>query len=370
MQHARLSPSSSSRWLTCTASVEATAQYENKSNSASAWGTTVHGIGELLLKDKPIPEVVEGNNVDKEMMECAEEYVDYCRSLMCPDSITLIEEKFDLTFIAPETFGTGDFTVLNGTHLDIVDLKTGHNIVKAENNSQLQLYALGAIYDLEDLGYEIETVTLHIVQTRANHIDTWDVNYEDLMEFKDFASTQAKNILEGKTEFNPSAKGCKWCPHKTNCDALYEHTEKIVKGTFDDLEEIEGKANLISNDHIKKILDNAELIEGFLKAVKEVALDKAMSGEEIEGYKVVASRSNRKWNDEEKVKEYLDNLDDGMNYYQEPKLKPLTTILKTLKNDNKITEFVVKPEGKPTLAPITDKRKPLEKVSECFDDLS
>jgi len=367
MQHARLSPSSSSRWLKCTASVKASEPYGNSTNSAAEWGTAVHGIGELMLKNKDIPDIVEGVKVDKEMLNCAEEYADYCRSLMTKGSVVLIEEKFDLSFIAPDTFGTGDFSVLNDTHLDIVDLKTGHGIVDAKENSQLMLYALGAIHELEDL-YDIETVTLHIMQSRAGHIDTWDITVDELLEFEEFVVAQATRILNDDVTFNPDKKACKWCPHQSNCETLKTHVDNIVKGSFDDLEDIDGKADLIDTAHMKKILDNADLIEGFIKAVKQVALERMQDGVEIEGYKLVESKTNRKWADEEEVAKYLNRKIKADDLWVK-KLIPMTKILKMRPNDKKLESMLVKPEGKPVIAPSSDKRQAISSVTDCFKEI-
>lgn len=373
MEHAKLSPSSSSRWLQCTASVEAGAAYANKSNSASEWGTCVHYMGEQLINDVTIKvgdELVEqGINftVDKEMLDCAEEYADYCRTLMTKDSVVLVEEKFDLSFIAPDTFGTSDFSVLNGTHLDIVDLKTGHGIVYAENNSQLMLYALGAIHELEDI-YDIETVTLHIMQSRANHIDTWEVHVQDLEKFEEYAKAQAEAIRSGETEFNPSKKACQWCPHQVNCVALKEHVDAVVTGDFDNLEDIEGQADLVDTKHIKKILDNADLILGFVKAIQQVALERMEAGEEVEGYKLVESKTNRKWKDEDEVAKYLNRKVKAEDLWVK-KLIPMTKILKLRPTDKKLQEMLTKPEGKPTIAKLDDKRPALTAVADCFDDI-
>lgn len=371
MEHAKLSPSSSSRWLVCTASVKASEQYENSTNSAAEWGTTVHGIGELMLKGKTVSigDVVEGIKVDKEMLECAEEYFDYCTSLCKKDTVKLIEEKFDLSFIAPDTFGTGDFSCLNGTHLDIVDLKTGRNIVKAPENTQLMLYALGAIHELETYGYEIETVTLHIVQTRAGHVDTWDTTVEDLLGFESFAKAQAENIRNDKVTFNPETKACSWCPHRTNCEALQKHVIETVQGSFEDLDDLEGNADVIDNTHLKKILDNAELIVGFVKACQDVALEKLQAGEDIEGYKVVESRTNRKWQDEKEVEQYLRKKKVKVDDMYNKKLKSMTQILKLRPNDEELKGMLFKPKGSPTLAPISDKRPPLTSTVDCFENL-
>jgi hypothetical protein len=332
-------------------------------------------MGEQLLKDRAIvvgyrlqeTDDSEWFTVDKEMLEVAEEYADYVRGFIDKKSVVLIEEKFDLSCISEGQFGTSDATVLNDNHLHVFDLKTGHNIVKAEENSQLMLYALGAVEELSDI-YDIDLITLHIVQTRAGHIDSWTLSMEYLREFKEFAKTQAKAIIEGKVTFNPNTKGCQLCPHKVDCKALKEHVEKVITGTFDDLDEIDGKANLIDNSHIKKILDNADLITNFIKAVQEEALIRMEEGQEIDGYKLVEAKTNRKWTNEEEVAAYLSNLDDGVDYYQEPKLLPMSKILKILAKDKGIEKLVYKPEGKPTIAPISDKRKQLSSVVDNFDE--
>ena len=369
MLHARLSPSSSSRWLTCTASVEQADKYENTTNSAAEWGTVTHGIGELILKDLEIPKIVEGHKWDNEQYECALEYANYVREFITKDSVVLIEEQFNLSSISDGQFGTSDATVLNQNHLHIFDLKTGHNIVNAEENTQMMLYAIGAVDELEML-YDIEQITLHIVQTRANHISTWNLSYDELIEFKQFAKQQAEKIISGNTEFNPTEKACKWCPHQANCEALRTHVENTIKDAFNELEEIEGKADLISDDHIKKVLDNKDLILGFIKAVEQVALERMQNGEEIKGYKLVEARKNKKWVDEGKVEEYLKSRDDGMDYYQPPKLLPMGKILKILKDDETLQELIVVPRGDAIVAPESDKREPITKVCDEFDSLS
>ena len=377
MNHAKLSPSSSARWLDCTASIKATEQYPNTSNSASEWGSETHYVGELLLKGEDInvgDTLKEGNSpeftVDEEQLECALDYVNYVRELLDEDEIVLIEEKFDLGFIAPETFGTSDATVLNDTTLHVVDLKTGHNIVMAERNTQLMLYALGALHKLED-DYYIDEVTLHIVQTRAGHIDKWTCDVDELLEFEEFAKAQAKKILDDEVTFNPTPKACKWCDHNANCEALAKFTEEIITGDFDDLENIDGKANIIPNAHIKRILDNKDLITSFIKAVEQEALYKLEHGEEIEGYKLVATQTRRAWDKEnfEDIEKYLKRRLKLSGAYKQTLITP-TQAGKALGKDAKFIEkWITKPEGKPVVAPISDKRQALNAIVDDFEEL-
>lgn len=365
MEHARLSPSGASRWAVCPASVKVSEQYENKTNSAAEWGTKVHDLGEKILKGQSI----DFKLYDDEQIEVAEDYADYCTGLMTKKSVIMIEERFNLEFIAPNTFGTGDCSILDDNNtLHIVDLKTGRNVVYAKDNMQLKLYALGAIHELESI-YNIEKVVLHIVQNRIGHIDTWEVSIDELIEFKQWIIERAKLALSDNAPFNPQEKACQYCPHQANCEALAEHVNAVLIGDFDNLDELDGKADKLTVSHIKNILDNASLIKSFVQAVENIAVEKLEAGETVEGYKLVESRTNRKWSDEEEVERYLKERNDGINYYKAPSLLPMTQILKILKKDSEIEKFIVKPKGTPTLAPLSDKRPSIDASCDSFDSL-
>ena len=90
MKHAKLSASSSARWLNCTASVKAIMPYVGKSSVFAEYGTASHELAEICLKTFKSPHDFIGQNlkdapsitVDKEMADCVEGYVDYVRSFM------------------------------------------------------------------------------------------------------------------------------------------------------------------------------------------------------------------------------------------------------------------------------------------------
>lgn len=94
--------------------------------------------------------------------------------------------------------------------------------------------------------------------------------------------------------------------------------------------------------------------------IKEYALEQALNGIEYPGFKVVGGRSNRKWTDEKKVGEIL--LEQGFleNIIYTKKLTGISNMETAIgkKEVNRLLgEYIEKPPGKPTLAPITDKRE-------------
>jgi methanogenic corrinoid protein MtbC1 len=144
---------------------------------------------------------------------------------------------------------------------------------------------------------------------------------------------------------------------KSTCKALANHTAETLLTKFDDLTtgDIETtEVDNLADDQIRHILDNKALIEDFLKAIESKVFEDLNSGKEFEGYKLVAGRSISKWIDtaESSLKELLNDED---KLYK----KSLITITeaKKLLDKDVIASLTYKPEGKPTLAKSSDKRK-------------
>ena len=86
------------------------------------------------------------------------------------------------------------------------------------------------------------------------------------------------------------------------------------------------------------------------------------------GFKVVAGRSVRKYSDEAAVAEAAKKA--GYTDIWDKKLIGITAMEKLMCRStfkDVLGDLVVKPEGKPTLVPESDKRPPLERVSAATD---
>ena len=120
------------------------------------------------------------------------------------------------------------------------------------------------------------------------------------------------------------------------------------------------------------ILSKIDELVNWAGDVKDFALEQALNGEEYDGFKVVEGRSNRKYADTEAIVEILrDNNFNDPDIFKPSELITLTNMEK-LVGKKKLTEligdYIVKPPGKPTLVPITDKREPYNPAKADFMD--
>jgi hypothetical protein len=368
--HALLSPSKASRWLACTPSARLEERFPETTGEYAREGSLCHALGELLinkhtgaLKKAAFTKefkVIEADPMfNDEMMECAENYASfvaerYAESLKhTEDAVLKVEAKLNLTDYIPEGFGTGDAVIIADGALEIIDLKYGKGVpVSCVNNNQMKVYALGAFREF-DLLYDLHTVRMTIYQPRIDNISTWEMPSEDLMHWGETElKPKAQVAFAGGGEFAPGSH-CRFCKAKAQCRALAEQQLEVAKYEFKSSE-------LLTEEEIADVLSRSDAFTNWINAVSAFALTEAVEkGKKWPGFKLVEGRSNRVYMNPEAVAERLVKYGYEEDHIYTRALLGITAMEKAISKKSfeaLLNDLVVKPRGKPTLVPETDKR--------------
>lgn len=358
-KHAILSASGAHRWMNCTPSARLELEFDDNSGEAAAEGTAAHALSEHKLRKalkmrskKPVSPYD-----SDEMDNYTDDYVEYVLEVIeqvkqaCSDPLILIEQRLDFSKYVPDGFGTGDCVIIADGTLHIIDFKYGQGVlVSAEDNPQMKLYALGAL-DLFDGIYDIEMVSMTIYQPRRENVSTSTVSKESLYQW-------AEEVLKPKAELAFAGDGnycpgewCQFCRAAVKCRARAEAKMKLATFEF-------ALPPLLSDEEIAGILSSIGDLTSWANEIIAYATDAAVNhGKKWPGFKVVEGRSNRKYKDEEAVAEAAKNAG-----YRDIYKQSLITIteMEKLMGKTKFNEvlggLVIKPPGKPTLVPVSDKR--------------
>lgn len=394
--HALLAPSSAKRWMACAPSARLEATVPNKDTAYSREGTIAHAMAESILRNllrsepQSFPEAGQyfetyGNEIAEFCRTCEREgldwremaetvYENYCRlvyeaylgaKLEDPEAALLIESRLKLTEFIPEGFGSSDAVLIYGSTLEVFDLKYGKGVkVEAEQNPQMMCYALGA-YCGQGEFYDIANVRMTIIQPRLRHESSWAMTAPDLLHWAhNRLKPAALKAWKGEGEQTPGDH-CRFCRVAAQCKALAGYTLTVT--------EDKTEPGLMSLEEIARILPHFATIKSWISSVEEFALETALEGKTLPGYKVVEGRSIRKISDTTEARERLDKAGILPESYLKPaELKTITDLEKTLtkKGFNAILgDLVVKPEGKPTLVEEADPRPAFSRAANDFKEL-
>ena len=358
-KHALLSASSSHRWLNCNPSARLEQEFADRETEAAAEGTAAHALAEHKLRKalkmrtkKPI------SKYDSDEMDAyTDGYVEFVLEQLaeakkdCKDPLILVEQKLDFSCFVPDGFGTGDCIIIADKTLHIIDLKYSQGIlVEAEGNPQMMLYALGALRLFDSL-YDIETVSMTIYQPRRENVSTWSIPVDALMEWtENTLKPKAELAFKGEGEFQPGS-WCTFCKAAVKCRARAEAKLQLAQYEF-------AMPPLLTDEEIEDILARLDDLTKWANEIQAYAQNAAINhGKNWRGFKLVESRTNRKYTDEEAVAQAA--KDAGYHDIYKHSLITITE-MERLMGKKTFAEvlgaLVVKPQGKPTLVPASDKR--------------
>ena len=376
--HALLSPSAAHRWLHCTA---APRLEENQPDSGSDYareGTLAHAYCARHLKQYlGLPTAGEDAEIgtlnDQYHTGEMDEHTDTYKTIVLerfnaaraktPDAQLLVEARLDFSKWVPGGFGTGDAVIIADGLLDIIDFKYGKGVrVEAPENPQMRIYALGA-YDAYSFEYNIQRVRMTIVQPRLDNLSSDEMSVEDLLAWADKElAPKAQEAYSGEGKQAPG-EWCQFCRVKQSCKALAQSCIETAKKAQD--------PRLLTPEEIAtNVLPMLDTVDTWLKGVKEYTLAQALDGVAYPGYKLVAGRSNRVITDVEAARKTLVDAGYDPVAIMKPQEMRGITDLEKLVGKKKLAalleKYLEKPQGKPVLAPESDKRAPYNAAADDF----
>lgn len=380
--HALLSPSAAHRWINCTAAPRLEADVTDKGSEFAAEGTLAHAYCALKLKEflglpteDEAKEIAELN--DRYHTGEMDEYTDTYKTIVLEkftaaraitkDAQLLVETRLDFSEYVPEAFGTADAIIIADGTMEVIDFKYGKGVkVLAADNPQMKIYALGA-YEKFSFEYQIERVRMTIVQPRIDNLSDYELSVADLLAWTNEVLTpRAQEAYKGD---GPQVPGewCQFCKVKSNCRALANRCIEAANNHPD--------PKLISPKELATdVLPILATVKTWLSGVEDYALQQALSGVQLPGWKVVEGRSVRKITDQDGAALALNKAGyKTAEIYKPQELRTITDLEKlTGKKQFAVIcgEFVEKPQGKPTLAPDSDKRPAIDPLADDFKDVN
>lgn len=362
--HSKLGASSSERWMHCTASVAFIAEGGEKKDVTiyNVGGHLAHDVAARCLADGSDAWEHVGDTVTEEDVTCTfgpddaiavQTYLDTLRKRK--PFKRLIEVGFHCPEIHEQFFGTSDdvdIMPIEDNALDIWDYKHGAGLpVEVKNNSQLKMYAVGAIKYIEKMGLTVPRhVRLWICQPRAFHpsgpVRMWQTTSEELMRWIDeeWLPKAAETADPERARFE-AGDHCRFCPRRLDCPLLHLMKDNILALT-------EAEIKMMTDAELGRLNDELVYVGFMRKAAADETFARLMKGDQVPGSKLVNAKTDRIWKDkaEEELKEaFGDELYDR-------KIKSPSQVEKMPGGSTLVKKLAYKPEGRLTVANVNDVR--------------
>lgn len=199
-----------------------------------------------------------------------------------------LEVKVEFGAYIPNAFGTADIIGRLGDRAVVLDWKFGDGVmVDAKENAQLMFYAAAAMRKREYAN--VDEIELIIIQ--PPNIRRWVTTRERLQAFE----VELRNAVMSNEKSLNAGKHCRWCAARPVCPA--------VTGAVD--RALQSKLQLLDAVTIGAYLKDADVLQGWIDDLKELAITMMSNDAPVPGWKLVDKRANRRWVDETATKEFL-----------------------------------------------------------------
>lgn len=383
MQHAKLSASSAHRWLNCPPSVKLAEQFPSKTSSYAEAGRLAHSIAELKARkhflepmsartyNARLKKLQADPYYDKGMEDSTDIYLEVLKETamgFAQAPFVALETRVNFSDWVLEGFGTADCIMICGDTIVIIDYKNGAGVpVEAEENPQMQLYALGAIQTYAPIfGSSLTKVVMKIVQPNAGGTKSWETDKDHLNTWAETVVKPTAHLaMDGEGEFC-AGDWCRFCPAKAQCSARARQMLELepMVGTKPLLAQNPGPQTkdtreLLTDAQVGDVLQRARNLKKWVEDLEEYALSAALAGREVTGFKAVEGRGSREWSDLDDAFSILQErgIDEAMLWERKPvSVAALEKVIGKKAFTEAAKDLVVKKPGKPALVPSSDKR--------------
>lgn len=265
-----------------------------------------------------------------------------------------IAEGFGFAPGSPEAlaaFGTADVLAWSAERgeLTVADFKSGAGLV-APDTPQLMLYAAGAVRLLPDPS-ALRSVRLRIIALHREPAERVLSLREARAEW-DRLARHLRVALDGSGVYQPG-EHCTYCPAFARCVAARDH---ILEGL--DITMLPERVSAVDSAQLAELVVRESAIRALVRAARAELVVRYRDGEPLpEGLKWVRSITRRRWSDEASVLERIAR--HGLLEVAAPRVPAspsrLAEIAPSLRPE--FADLIVKPEGVPIVAPLSDRRK-------------
>lgn len=426
--HSLFSASGAKGWMTCHGK-PAMERGRGTTSIYAAEGTAAHTVAQWVLErrlgrehgvraEAYLGRVIECDGfkftVDKKMAEHVNTYADTFMTMShSRRTLRFVEQRLcyasHLGLADDQAFGTGDGNAAipdapeievdgivfpAGAELQVHDLKYGQGVrVDAQQNPQLRLYGLGALYEF-GLLMDFTRVRMVIHQPRLDHVSEEVISVEELLAWAEEPRAAVPLVLKAETIrdqnpdsyadrlftqglLKPSDEACRFCDAKLlrngkPCPAIAAAAAQFATGgarsspsDFTALRpqdvDTPADAKAYGDNWLAQAADLLDVIDTLRKAVRAEIDNRVLArGLHVPGFKVVqGSMGDRKWTDEGAAEKALLALGCGEATYARKVISP-TVAEKQLKKTSpafqSLGPLITRAPGAPSVVRDTDPR--------------
>jgi hypothetical protein len=385
--HARLGPSSASRWMLCPGSVQRCYGKPDTASIEAAEGTFAHQIAEDCLALHLDPQdfighrfFVEGYDFTctKEMADYLQPGIDRIRELV-GNGRFYNEQTVDTSrWCGAGNFGTLDRGIIRDDLIVVGDLKYGSGVpVYVLNNEQIRIYALAFWDQIARHLTKAKKFLLIIDQPRIPSAGgEWEVTLDELMAFGEEVAAAAKLTLAKDAPIVPGEKQCRFCPVKAGCAEHERWLLDMVQMKFEDCDTEESPAlpGQVTPERRSYLIRHAGMFRDWLDRLHAEALADALAGRPTPGLKAVRGRRPaRAWSDAKMIESLLEVRgvphDVRYSYSLISPTQAEKQLAPDLWGELNTDAFVNRGEGKPVLVPEEAKGKAITPATDQFQDV-